>query len=353
MSSCYTLSGGRTVIPLAESSSLQQARATLSTVLNNLDALIYVADMHTYKVLFANDRLRQQFGDISGTICWQALQEGQSGPCDFCTNPDLLTQDGKPAGLAHWQFQNTRNGHWYAFADSAIEWVDERLVRLSMAVDITENKRAESRLLAQQRLVATLDERERVGRDLHDDLGQVMGYVNVKAQAAQDLLAQGRLEQVRATLSQLQGVAHEAHDKVRQYILGIRTARSAVPLDFWQALEQYLNKLRQRYGLQVHVDCPDALHDDPLAPDVETQLLHIIQERRKFPQKVVPFETMSYFELDKRLLSSQSLPLVYKGQHVLPGARGILAHVVYRGEDETAAGSQHVHSSPYLCPYLF
>ncbi len=256
----------------------QQARATFSTVLNNLDALIYVADMQTYKILFANTRLRQEFDNIGGRICWQVLQQGQDGPCDFCSNPNLVTENGEPAGIVRWQFQNTRNRRWYALADSAIEWVDERLVRLSMAFDVTENKQAEAQLLAQQRLVAAMDERERVGRDLHDDLGQVMGYVNVQAQAAQDLLAQGRSEQTSATLSQLQAVAQEARNKVRQYILGIRTAHPTAPLDFWQALEQYLNKLRQRYGLQVHVDCPDALHDNPLAPDVETQLLHIIQE---------------------------------------------------------------------------
>ncbi|MEE8391087.1 MAG: response regulator, partial [Anaerolineae bacterium] len=261
-----------------EKTRVEAARAMLWTVLNSQDALVYVADMDTYEVLFANAQLEQVFGQVEGCICWQALQEGQTGPCSFCSTPALLDEQGQPRGIYRWQFQNTRNGRWYTVADSAIEWVDGRLVRFSMAIDVTENKQAEAQLLAQQRLVAAIDERERVGRDLHDDLGQVMGYVNVQAQTAQDLLAQGRLEQVRATLSQLKDIAQEASDKVRQYILGIRTAYPAASLDFLQALEQYLNKLRQRYGLQVHVDCPDALHDNPLAPDVETQLLHIIQE---------------------------------------------------------------------------
>ena len=123
-----------------------------------------------------------------------------------------------------------------------------------------------------------MDERERVGRNLHDDLGQVMGYVSVQTQAAQNLLVQEQFEQVSAALAQLQDVAQNARDKVRQYILGIRTAHSAAPLDFCQALEQYLIKLRQRYDLQIHIDCPDAMHDNPLAPGVETQLLHIIHE---------------------------------------------------------------------------
>ena len=88
---------------------LHKARATLSIVLNNLDALIYVADMN-YKVLFANAQLVQEFGDVSGEICWQVLQQGLDGPCDFCSNPDLLTPDDDPAGIIRWQLENTRNG---------------------------------------------------------------------------------------------------------------------------------------------------------------------------------------------------------------------------------------------------
>jgi PAS domain S-box-containing protein len=261
-----------------EKAHVETAHAVLRTVLDNLDAVIYVADMDSHEILFANAQVRAIFGNVQGRICWQVLQEGRDSPCAFCTNARLLDAAGRPTGIYRWQYQNTRTERWYTVADSAVEWIDGRLVRLSMAADITEYREAERRLVSQQRLLAALDERERIGRELHDDLGQVMGYVNVQAQTVQDLLAQDQEAQAHAALHQLIQVAQEAHDDVRKYILGIRTAMEPAPLDFLTALEHYLRELEQRYGLTVHVNWPEALRESPLAPAVETQLLRIIQE---------------------------------------------------------------------------
>ncbi len=273
-----TLVGIRTAELADEKAHVEATRAVLRTVLNNIDALIYVADMETYEILFINAKMREIFGDVEGQICWQSLQEGREGPCSFCSNMQLLSCEGQPTGIHRWQFQNTRNGRWYTVADSAVEWIDGRCVRLSMSVDITKHKEAEQRLLTQQRLLAALDERERIGRELHDDLGQVMGYVNTQAKAAQLLLEQERYERVLATLRQLAEVAQEAHADVRQHILNVRTPTMQSPRDFLVALEHYLQQLQARYGLAVHVNWPQELRQSPLAPAVETQLLRIIQE---------------------------------------------------------------------------
>jgi signal transduction histidine kinase len=124
-----------------------------------------------------------------------------------------------------------------------------------------------------------MEERERIGRDLHDDLGQVMGYVGIQAQAAQEFLKNEKTHKVKAALTQLIQVANEAHGNVRQYILGVRTAATPPPKSFFEELTHYLEQLRQQYNLEVHVSWPDdALTDSPLSLEVETQLLRIIQE---------------------------------------------------------------------------
>jgi two-component system NarL family response regulator len=277
----YTLQRQLTVANaglVEQKSRVEAAQAMLWTVLNNLDALIYVADMDTYEVLFANAQLKEVFGDVEGGTCWQTLQQGQAGPCGFCNNPDLVDDRGRATGIVRRQFQNTRNGRWYTVADSAITWVDGRRVRLSMAVDITAYKRAERQLVAQQRLTATLDERERIGRELHDDLGQVMSYVGVQSQAALRHLMQKDLERVRSILHQLAQVASEAHADVRQYILGVRKEPTPRPPDLFAALDAHLGTLQERYRLHVRVSRPDDLLESPLAPEVDTQLLRIIQE---------------------------------------------------------------------------
>jgi signal transduction histidine kinase/ActR/RegA family two-component response regulator len=125
----------------------KKAHERLLTVLNGLDAIVYVADMKTYELLFVNKFVEDRFGSITGQPCWKHIQSGQSGPCPFCTNDKLLDDAGNPAGIYTWEFENTVDGHWYNIRDRAMQWVDGRIVRLEIATDITEGKRAERELL--------------------------------------------------------------------------------------------------------------------------------------------------------------------------------------------------------------
>ncbi len=111
------------------------------TVLDGIDELIYVADMENYELLFVNKYGRDIFGEnLIGRVCWQTLQFGQDGPCPFGTNARLLDANGNATGTYVWQFQNTVTNSWFECHDQAIQWTDNRLVRLGIATDITQNK---------------------------------------------------------------------------------------------------------------------------------------------------------------------------------------------------------------------
>ncbi|MBU4395827.1 MAG: PAS domain S-box protein, partial [Proteobacteria bacterium] len=128
-----------------------------STLVNSLDALVYVADMESSELLFVNQYGREVWGDIVGKCCWQVLQSGQAGPCTFCTNPRLLDGVGKSTGTYLWEFQNTVTGRWYECRDQAIPWSDGRLVRMEIAIDITLRKEAGNAMAAEkERLAVTL-----------------------------------------------------------------------------------------------------------------------------------------------------------------------------------------------------
>jgi PAS domain S-box-containing protein len=135
--------------------------------------------------------------------------------------------------------------------------------------------------------LAALEERERIGRELHDDLAQVIGSISNQAQAAKARLQMGEIQSVQSILDQLVQIALDAHDEIRQYILGIRTSPlmrdTRIPEgqpkeDFFGALEAYLEGIHTRYGIETKVSLPDDWKDSPFAPQVEIQLLRIIQE---------------------------------------------------------------------------
>ena len=121
----------------------------LLTILDNVDALIYVADMDTHELLFMNDYGRRVWGEPAGRKCWAVLQ-GRDGPCPFCTNHRLVDGQGEPTEPLVWEFRNEANGRWYQCRDQAMRWPDGRLVRLEIATDITERREMEEALRAER-----------------------------------------------------------------------------------------------------------------------------------------------------------------------------------------------------------
>ena len=126
---------------------LRASQKRFRTVLNSLDATIYVADLETYEILFMNHYMKKIFKrDATGEKCWKAFR-GNLSPCSHCTNDKLLDENNKPTGVCIWQGQNPFSDRWYINYDRAIEWTDGRMVRLQIAIDITDQKQAEEKLL--------------------------------------------------------------------------------------------------------------------------------------------------------------------------------------------------------------
>lgn len=142
------------VTPGEESEAIGQE--AVNTVLDSLDALVYVSDMQTHELIFLNAYGRQHWGVPNKRKCWEVLQQGQTGPCSFCTNNRLLNADGTPASVHIWEFRNTVTQRWYQCRDQAIQWPDGRMVRIEIATDISELKDAQAELKAAKRLAEEL-----------------------------------------------------------------------------------------------------------------------------------------------------------------------------------------------------
>ncbi|MEI2422625.1 hypothetical protein V6O07_20270, partial [Arthrospira platensis SPKY2] len=102
--------------------------------------------MQTHEVLFINALSRTMLGDVVGKTCWRVIQGQTDGPCSFCTNPRLVEADGRPAAPVVWEHFNPVLQRWFQLHDQAIPWDDGRLVRLEIALDVTEQKRLEHSL---------------------------------------------------------------------------------------------------------------------------------------------------------------------------------------------------------------
>lgn len=132
-----------------------------------------------------------------------------------------------------------------------------------------------ARLHAQVQALAITEERERIAREMHDTLAQVLGYVNTKAQAAQEFLRAHRPDRAEEQIGQLAEAARGAYAEVRESILGLRTALGPQrPL--LDTLSDYLQQWQDQSGIGTtfvrHVEEPH------LPPSAELQLLRVVQE---------------------------------------------------------------------------
>ncbi len=140
---------------------LRDAHQRLLTVLDSIKAFIFVTDIETHEVLFANKFMKNVLGDIEGMKCWKVMHPDQTGPCESCMNRHLLDDKGNPAGVYRWDYQNKATGKWYDCQDSAISWIDGRIVHLEISLDVTERKQAEEKINEiNQRLEKTLAEKD-------------------------------------------------------------------------------------------------------------------------------------------------------------------------------------------------
>ncbi|MFN8661269.1 MAG: GAF domain-containing sensor histidine kinase [Thermomicrobiales bacterium] len=134
-----------------------------------------------------------------------------------------------------------------------------------------------ARLHRQVQALAVTEERERIARELHDSLAQVLGYVNTKAQATEVFIASGQNDKAMAQLTQMADAARAAYADVREGILGLRVS-PAGQRSFIETLTGYLEQWQGQSGVTVALTTTPANATIRLTPNAEVQLLRIIQE---------------------------------------------------------------------------
>lgn len=123
-------------------------------------------------------------------------------------------------------------------------------------------------------LGAVIEERERLGRELHDGLAQLVTYMLVRLDTVADRLDAGHPEEASAELVRLRAIADDLYADIRESITALRTRVSE--RGFPATLRDYLGAFEERHGLAV--DARGLGHADGAASLTGYQLLRIVQE---------------------------------------------------------------------------
>lgn len=219
-----------------------------------------------------------------------------------------------------------------------------------LRAQIKDNEVAQITILEQQRNLSANEERVRLGRELHDGLGQLIGYVNVQVQAVRTLLTDGKIESAQMNLANLEQSARDAYLDIRGRILNLRT-QNLFQRTFNDALRDYIHNFQEKHHLETTLSLPDDLSPLALDPTKEEQVLRIIQEALTNAAK---HAAASHVEV--RLLAVQDQIQVVvtddgKGfdptqQTRQPSHQGSFGLDIMRERAEQAGGTLEVRSAP-------
>ena len=133
-----------------------------------------------------------------------------------------------------------------------------------------------ARLYEEARSLATLAERDRLARELHDGLAQALALLHLKLDRAREQAATGDLPQWGDALRGMTAIADRAYEDLRQSIFGLRTK---VPreLGLVPSLIKYIYEFSAQSEIRVELDVAEGrpIH---LSPVSEIQLIRIVQE---------------------------------------------------------------------------
>jgi signal transduction histidine kinase len=155
--------------------------------------------------------------------------------------------------------------------------LDELADAFNQMADELEHHVQEQAERSELRQRAIVEERERIARELHDGLAQLLGYVNTKAMAVRLMLKNRRIEDAGRHLFQLEEAARELFVDVRQAILGLKTA-GQIGDGLTATLKDFAVQFNELCGVPVEVAVTPTVESLPLTTETELQLLRIVQE---------------------------------------------------------------------------
>ena len=152
-------------------------------ILDEIDQIIYIADMDTHELLFVNRTGRRVLGcgmDYHGKRCFEVLQ-GLSSVCPFCRN-NCLNDNGE---TCCWDHFNKKTGAYYQLQDRQISFEGHR-ARIEIAIDFSAREGREQELknaLAEQSMLTSCVRTLNGNNDLDERIHQVLSDLGQYYQA--------------------------------------------------------------------------------------------------------------------------------------------------------------------------
>lgn len=245
---------------------LEAAHERFVAVLDGLDTAVYVADVSTDEILYANRAFKNLYGfDAVGRNCWQVAQACSAQRDGFGADPRGLGLEQLPREIFDGEVRNTLSGRWYNLRDRAIRWVDGRVVRMEIATDITERKRMEEAALRHQerleqtsRLITMGEMASTLAHELNQPLSAIANY----CMGCVNRLASGeyRHEDILTAMRKASAQAERAGKIIRRMREFVKKSEpNRVPVSLAEIFDEAVGFAEieaRKAGVAIRVDMP-------------------------------------------------------------------------------------------------
>jgi two-component system sensor histidine kinase DegS len=121
---------------------------------------------------------------------------------------------------------------------------------------------------------AVVQERERLSRELHDGVAQLVADLLLRLDTIKELVKIGRHREAESELERLHGVADEIYEDIGESITGLRA--NLAERGLVRALQDYVGQFEERHQVPVTLRTDNTA--DQLAPLAAFQIFRLIQE---------------------------------------------------------------------------
>lgn len=175
---------------------------------------------------------------------------------------------------------------YYELFLSLIENNKDRFLAGVMIInDITALKEARKTLNRQEKELAVMDERQRLARDLHDNLGQVLSFSGVQIQAARQQFKKENYKIADQYLNRLSNIIRDAHKDIREYVYNVRD-NSRYKHNFLVLLEEEIEEFKEKSEISVELKTNLKINKDDISRNMnrllrveeKIQLINIVRE---------------------------------------------------------------------------
>lgn len=265
---------------------LEIAQQRFETVLDTLEASVFVADVMSDEILFANRAFQYIHGFDAVGRTTHSVAVPQPDRSRYPVALSTLDANEWPMELFDGELQHPLSGRWYHVREHATRWVDGRVVRMGMATDITDRRQSAEvtreqaeRLQHTSRLVTMGEMASSLAHELNQPLAAIANYCMGSVTRLQS--GQYRESEVLAAMQKASAQAERAGKiirRVREFVKKSEPRRRFIHLS--EVLENAIafvdlaaRRVPGHVRLEVPVELPPVYADQIMIEQVMINLV--------------------------------------------------------------------------------